>query len=78
MKEDVVSSICALHPYVGSIPVIGPMLMMPFDIIAKVRSVKTSHLNSVIALKVGSSKFVTEEYLNSTVAYVIERLMEEK
>ena len=52
--------------------------MMPFDIIAKVRSVKTSHLNSVIALKVGSSKFVTEEYLNSTVAYVIERLMEEK
>ena len=78
MKEDVVSSICALHPYVGTIPIIGPMVMMPFNIVAKVRSVKTTHLNNVIARKVGSSNFVTEEFLNSAVAHVIERLIEHK
>ena len=72
------SSICSLHPYVGSIPVIGPMVMMPFDIIAKVRSIKTSHLNSIISTKVGASHFVTEEYLNSAVAIVIERLIDNK
>ena len=54
------------------------MLLMPFNVIAKVRSVKTSYLNNVIAQKVGSSSFVTEEYLNNAVASVIEKLMEEK
>jgi hypothetical protein len=76
--DNAIKTLLTAQPIVHKIPVLGSIIAVPFDIMAKYRKVKTSYLNHLIAKKIGSSNFKTESEITEYMAYAIDRLVDNK
>ena len=61
---------------VRMIPIVGDMVLAPFRIIYMCMRIKTEEINETIGKKIGSSDFKTELKITESMAYVIEKLID--
>lgn len=66
---------CKVQPIINTIPILGELVGIPFQILGMVREEKSSHLSSVIADKIKGSKLQSEARITSYMSYLIETMM---
>ena len=76
--DNIMNKICLLQPVISKMPILVDMVSIPLELMDKYRHIKTEILKKNIADKLKNSTFVTESYLNSSLAFVIEELINNK